>query len=327
MTDTRGVLLPSTREPESFARRLDGLGYDRLWVGELWGADAFVQLTRAADVPIGVGSAIVNVYSRTPAAIAQAAASVHEAADGDVALGLGTSTPTAIESIHGLEFDRPVRRLHETAELVGSLLGSDSPVSYEGDLVSTHETPGFDVDLPIYVSALGEAARRATGRVADGWLPHNVPFDRYEEAFETIARTARERGRDPEEITVTPYVPCAVSDDETDARDAIRGHLAYYIGSGDGYQRAVAQSFPDRAEQIDQAWAAGERDRARSLVTGEMIDALGVAGTPETARRRFADALPHDIVDSVCLVVPENAPDLVDLTTEVLAPTTGSNVL
>jgi alkanesulfonate monooxygenase SsuD/methylene tetrahydromethanopterin reductase-like flavin-dependent oxidoreductase (luciferase family) len=316
----RGALLPSTREPAEFARRLEDLGYGRLWVGELWGADPFVQLTRAADVDIGLATAVVNVYSRTPAAIAQAAASVQETAAGDVVLGLGTSTPTAIESIHGLEFEQPIRRLHETSALVGELLASESRVEYEGELVSTHGTPGFGVDVPIYTAALGEAARRATGRVADGWLPHNVPFDRLGEAFETIAGTARDAGRDPEAIAVTPYVPCAVSEDEQAARDAIQGHIAYYVGSGRGYQNAVAMSYPDEADQIADAWSTGDRDRARELVTQAMIDDLSIAGTPSTVQQRFDDAIPADVVDSVCVVVPENAPDLVDPTISALTP-------
>lgn len=315
---TRGVLLPSSRDPAPFARRIERLGYDRLWVGELWSTDPFVQLTEAAEVPLDLATAVVNVYSRTPAAIAQAIASVAGVAAGEVALGLGTSTPTAIESIHGLEFDRPVRRLHETTELVGDLLGPER-VDYDGELVSTHGTPGLDVDVPVYAAALGPAARRATGRVADGWIPHNVPFGQLETAFETIAEAARERGRDPDDVAVLPYVPCAASEDESRARDAIRGHLAYYIGSGEGYRNAVAMSFPDRAERIATAWNAGDRDEARERVTPEMIDALGVAGTPETIRERFADAIP-DLVDGVCVHVPETDPELVEPTVRGLAP-------
>lgn len=318
----RGVLLPSTREPAPFAKRLDERGYERLWVGELWSADPFVQLTKAADVPIGLATAVVNVYSRTPATIAQAAASVQEAAAGDVVLGLGTSTRTAIESIHGLEFDRPIRRLHEATELVGKLLEADSRVAYDGELLETHGTPGLGVDVPVYTAALGEAARRATGRVADGWLPHLVPFDELGPAFETVAQAARERGRDPDEIRVTPYVPCAVSEDEATAREAIRGHLAYYVGSGEGYRNAVAMSFPDRATRIAEAWNAGDRDRARELVSGEMVDALGIAGTPSTAQEQLETAMP-DVVDGVCVNVPENASELVDPTVDALAPESG----
>lgn len=318
--DEYGVLLPSVREPEPFARRLSTLGYDRLWVGELWGSDPFVRLARTADTSISIGTAVVNVYSRTPATIAQAAATVHETTGSDFVLGLGTSTPKAIGSIHGLEFDHPIRRLHETVELVRGLLSTEAPVDYEGDLVSTHGTPGLNADVPVYTAALGEAACRATGRVADGWVPHNVPFDRYETKFETIARTAREAGRDPERIAVVPYVPCAVSDDEAEARDAVRDHVCYYVGSGEGYRAAVAQSFPTAAERIADEWDAGNREAARAAVSDEMVATLGVAGTPENARQRFETALPCEFVDGICIVVPEGAPDLVDPTLEALAP-------
>lgn len=321
MTTPYGVLLPRDRDPATFGRRAADFGYDRLWLGELWGYDAFVTLTRAADVPIGLGTAIANVFSRTPATLAQAAATVDEAAGDDgFVLGLGTSTPRAIETIHGEEFDRPVRRLHETAELAGRLLRSDERVDYDGETVGASGAPGLDTDVPVYTAALGAAARRATGRVADGWLPHNVPFDRLEAAFETVAETARERGRSPDEITVTPWIPSAVAEDEAAARDAVRGHLAYYVGSGEGYRRAVGASFPDAAEAIADAWGRGERDAARERVTDEMVDALGVAGTAETAPDRLDAILDRDVVDAAVLVVPTGAEDLLDRTVETLAP-------
>jgi alkanesulfonate monooxygenase SsuD/methylene tetrahydromethanopterin reductase-like flavin-dependent oxidoreductase (luciferase family) len=320
MNNSYGVLLPDGRDPRSFANRAAELDYERLWVGELWGADAFVQLARAGDAPIGLGTSIVNVYSRTPAAIAQAAVSIEHIASGEMILGLGTSTEQAVGSLHGVSFDRPVRRLHETTELVARLFDSDERVAYDGETVGVDGAPGFDVDIPVYTAALGPAARRATGRVADGWLPHNVPFDRLEEAFATIAETARERGRNPDDVTVAPYVPCAVSEDESAARDAIRGHLAYYVGSGEGYQRAVAESFPDEADAIADSWRDGDREAARAAVTDEMVDALGVAGTPANARDALESHLARDIVDTAIVVVPAGEPDLVDPTVEALSP-------
>lgn len=319
MNRSYGVLLPGGRDPRTFANRAAELGYDRLWVGELWGADAFVQLARAADAPIGLGTAIVNVFSRTPATLAQAAVSVDRIASGDVVLGLGTSTPQAISSIHGLEFEQPVRRLHETTELVRTVLSAGDAVSYDGETVGADGVPGLDHELPVYTAALGEAARRATGRVADGWLPHNVPFDRLAEAYETVEGAAAEAGRDAP-VTVAPYVPCAVSEDDTEARNAIRDHLAYYVGSGEGYQRAVATSFPEEAATIADAWHRGDREAARGAVTDEMVDALGVAGTPDAARERLTGLLDRDVVDTAIVVVPENAPDLVDETVATLAP-------
>jgi 5,10-methylenetetrahydromethanopterin reductase len=289
------------------AVRCEDLGYDACWTGELWGRDAFVALTAVAEAVdrIDLGTAIVNVFSRSPATLAAAAASLSEIAPGTVRLGIGPSTPKAVEDLHGRSYDRPVRRLHETGELVAAFTDGEGRVDYAGETASVADFPALDADVPVYAAALGPAARRATGRVADGWLPHNVPFPELATAFETVAETAREAGRDPDGITVAPYVPAAVAEDEDEARAAIRGHVAYYVGSGEGYRRAVASAFPDAADRVAEAWAAGDRDAARAAVTGEMVDALGVAGTPVEARERFESVASLSVVDHPIVVVPE----------------------
>jgi len=322
---TRGVVLPrrGVADTRRTAVRCEDLGYDACWTGELWGRDAFVTLTAVADAVsrIDLGTAIVNVFSRSAAALAAAAATLTEVAPAGVRLGIGPSTPKAIEDLHGRDYDRPVRRLHETAELIAAFTAGEGRVDYDGETVSVADFPALDAEVPVYTAALGPAARRATGRVADGWLPHNVPFPELSTAFETVAETARETGRDPSDITVAPYVPAAVADDPAEARAAIRGHLAYYVGSGEGYRRAVASAFPDEAERIAEAWAAGDRDAARETVTDEMVDALGVAGTPETARDRFETVASLDAVDHPIVVVPDGADaKLTDRTIGALAP-------
>jgi len=324
---SRGIVLPrrGLADTRRFAVRCEDLGYDACWTGELWGRDAFVTLTAVADAVsrIDLGTAIVNVFSRSTATLAAAAATLTEAAPAGVRLGIGPSTPKAVEDLHGRSYDRPVRRLHETAELVAAFTAGGGRVEYDGETVSVADFPALDADVPVYTAALGPAARRATGRVADGWLPHNVPFGDLSTAFETVAETAREAGRDPDAITVAPYVPAAVADDPAKARAAIRGHLAYYVGSGAGYRRAVATAFPDEAERIAEAWGAGERDAARDAVTAAMVDALGVAGTPEAARERFERVASLPAVDHPVVVVPDGVDEeTVDRTAAALAPRT-----
>lgn len=320
----RGVLLPDTREidgPE-MAERADQLGYDSVWLPELWGDNALVRLADLAHrIDCDLGTAIVNVYSRTPAVIAAAAATLDDVAPGRVTLGLGVSTPKAIEDLHGLAFDRPARRGHETIELVTQFTSGEGRVNYDGELVSVQDFPAQEADVPIYYAALGPANRRVVGRLADGWIPHNIPFRGLESAFETVATAATEAGRDPDDITVAPYVPAAVGEDEDAARNAIRGHVAYYVGSGEGYRRAVATEFPEEADAVADAWRSGDRKAAAGNVTEEMIDALGVAGTPEQARQRLAEIVKETSVDYPILVVPAQAAvEFGDSTLEALAP-------
>lgn len=319
-----GVLLPEgdRTAPYDVAEYAAARGYDALWLGELWGADAFVQLTGLAHrVPgLDLGTAIANVYSRSPATLAAAAATLDDLADGEVRLGLGASTRKAIEDLHGADYDRPVRRVHETAELVRAYTAGEGRVEYDGDLFSVRDFPALDADVPIYAAALGPAARRMAGRVADGWIPHNVPFPDLSSAFETVAAAAREAGRDPGAIDVAPYVPAAVADDPDAAREAIRGHVAYYVGGGEGYRRAVGERFPEAADAAADAWRAGDRDAARAAVTDEMVTALGVAGAPEDARAQLREIAAIDAVDEPILVVPEGAEHLRERTLDELAP-------
>ncbi len=323
----RGVLLPNvgdaTATTDEFATRIESLGYDAIWIGELWGTDAFVQLATlaAATEGIALGTAIANVFSRSPAVLAGAAASIEERSSGPVRLGVGTSTPKAIEDLHGLEYDRPIRRMHETVELVKAYTAGEGRVEYDGECFSVRDFPALDADVPVYTAALGPAARRATGRVADGWLPHNVPLEELSDAFETVSEAAREAGRDPGDIDVAPYVPSAVADDPEEARGVVRGHLAYYVGSGEGYQRAVGSRFPEEADRIAEAWRDGDRGRAREAVTDEMVEALAVAGTVETAREQLAELAALDPIDEPIVVVPSNADaETAERTVEALAP-------
>ena len=319
-----GALVPNDHDDvAAFAARAEELDYDSVWTGELWGRDAFVALTRAAEATdsVDLGTAITNVYGRSPATIAQAGATLDEASDGRARLGLGTSTPKAVEDLHGMAFDNPPRRMHEATELVKLFLDSEGRVAYDGEIFEVADFPSLGRDVPVYAAALGPANRRATGRTADGWLPHNIPFEHLSDAFETIAETAREAGRDPDDIEVAPYVPSAVSDDREEAVRAARGHIAYYVGSGEGYRKAVAQSFPDGADAVAEAWRDGDREDARAAVTEEMIEGLTVAGTPEEAREQFDAVAALDVIDEPLVVIPDGSPkELVEQTVAALAP-------
>jgi len=321
---SRGILVPfAESHVRDFAERAESLGYDSLWASELWGTDAFMLLTKVANATdeITLGTAIINIYGRSPATIAQAAATLDRDSGGRVLLGLGTSTKKTVEDLHGASFDNPPRRLHESTELTKEFIHRDDRVSYEGKIFDVADFPGLDTEVPVYTAALGAATRRATGRTADGWLPHNIPFDHLAEAFETIAETAREAGRDPDEITTTPYVPAAVSEDPEEAQQTIRGHLAYYIGSGEGYERAVSRKYPDQATAVSEAWRSGNRGDAREGVTDAMIEDLAIAGTPDDARAQLAELEAIDVVDEPLIVIPNGVSDeMSDRTLTALSP-------
>ncbi|NHN46605.1 LLM class flavin-dependent oxidoreductase [Halostella sp. JP-L12] len=319
------LLLPQTHDGlTDLAVRAEDLGYDGLWLGELWGTSAVVQLTDIAanTDDIAVGTAILNVFSRSPAVLAMTAATLDRVSDGRFRLGVGTSTRKAVEDLHGAEWDdpNPVRRAHETIELTKLFLAADGRVEYEGEVFDVQDFPSLDREVPVYHAALGEANRRVVARLCDGWIPHNVPFPDLDDAYEYIVDQAEAAGRDAD-VDVAPYVPAAVSDDPDEARDAIRKHVAYYVGNGRGYERAVGQRFPDGASAVAEAWRDGDRAAAAENVTDEMVAALGVAGTPEQAREQFRAVADVDCVTRPMVTIPNNADAaMAERTIEALAP-------
>ena len=110
----------STEEIVSLAQLADRLGYASVWIGESWGRDAFTLLTMVAchTTNVRLGTGIVPVYSRTPALLAQTAASLDAISHGRAILGLGTSGKLVIEQWHGEKFDRPLQRTREYIEII-----------------------------------------------------------------------------------------------------------------------------------------------------------------------------------------------------------------
>jgi alkanesulfonate monooxygenase SsuD/methylene tetrahydromethanopterin reductase-like flavin-dependent oxidoreductase (luciferase family) len=320
-----GVMLPESTDTadDSFAAEAESLGYESIWVGENWGSNAFLRLAAVAreTSDIGIGTAITNVFSRSPATIAMTGANLDSAADGRFRLGVGPSSPALVENLHGMAFDRPVRRTHETVELIRELTGGGDTVTYDGELFEVDGFPPLDRSFPIYNAAIGAANRRATGRLCDGWLPHLVPFSRLPDTFETVSDAAEEAGRDPGEITIAPYLPAAVSEDPEEAREAISRHVAFYVGSSAAFRNAVAKAFPEDAEVVGTRWNEGDREGAVAAVTDDMRSELSVCGRPETAREQLRDLLDADLFDLPLLALPAGVEEsLVDSTVAELAP-------
>src|SRR5690348_1169911 len=106
------------------AQLADELGYDSFWVPEAWGYEIFTLLTEMAlcTKRIKLGTAIVNVFSRSPGLLAMTAATVDEISEGRLILGLGTSGARVIEGFHGRAFNKPLTQTRDVIRVVRTLL-------------------------------------------------------------------------------------------------------------------------------------------------------------------------------------------------------------
>ncbi|MFB6310645.1 MAG: TIGR04024 family LLM class F420-dependent oxidoreductase [Salinirussus sp.] len=293
------------------AERAEQLDYERAWLPETWGRDAVSLLaTMAARTEeIGLGSSILNVYSRSPALLGQTAATLQELSEGRFRLGVGPSGPIVIENWHGREYGNPLRHTREAVEIIKAVL-SGEPVDYDGDYSQLSEFR-LRCDPPdprpaVDAAAMGPTAVELAGRFADGWHATKFTIDGMSERLADFERGAELGGRDTDDLRVTAAVPACVLDDAERARDLARGHIAFYVAAmGDFYRESLAeQGHPETARQITELWHEGDRAGARAAIDDDLLDAMAAAGTAEQARDRLAAWTAIDGVDAVTVTFP-----------------------
>jgi len=277
------------QESMDLVRRAEELGFDSAWYGESWGYDAFTTLAQVAGVTsrIKLGTLIATVFSRTPAMMAQSAASLDVISDGRLILGLGTSGPAVVSNWHGQTWRQPTRRTREYVEIVRLALAGER-VDYEGELF---KLKGFRLrnaplrgSVPIMIASLGPRSVEQTGEIADGWLPIFPSVQLLQGGRALLARGASHSGRIMEDFEIAPSILTAVSDDDPQgARNLARAHVAFYVGGmGTFYADLVAkQGFPEEAARIALEWSKPGRDgrsAAAAAVTDEMLDAMTLVG-------------------------------------------------
>src|SRR5919202_820504 len=233
------------RKTAERAAGLERAGIDLFWVAEAYGFDAATQLGYLAAVTerAQLGSGIFNIYSRTPALLAQTAAGLDEVSQGRAVLGLGASGPQVIEGFHGVPYDRPVQRTREIIEIVRTVWRRDV-LHFEGACYQLPLKDGTGLGkplkilthpvrdrIPIYLASLGEKSVELAAAQAEGWLPI---FYLPEKAAQTWG-AALERGRAnrPAELGALDVVagaPLAIGNDLVGLREKERPHLALYVG-------------------------------------------------------------------------------------------------
>ena len=312
----------------AIAERAEDLGYDRVWFPETWGRDAATTLAAIADRTddIGIGTSIVNTYSRSPALVGQTAATLQEHSDGRFRLGMGPSGPAVIQGWHGQEFERPLRRTREYVEIVRTVLSGEQ-VDYDGDMIQTRgfrlrqdpPEPAPDID----VTGMGPKAVELAGRFADGWHALMFTEDGLKDRLDDLRRGADLGDRDVKDVQTTLVLPCCALPNGEGARNLARQHLAFYVGGmGDFYRDALSrQGYEDAAHDIHDAWQDGDPEQAVELVDDDLLDALAAAGTPDEVRERFDEFAAIEGLDAIAVSFPRAADSsVIDATLEAVAP-------
>lgn len=280
-------------------QRAETLGFDSVWAAESWGTDAVTVLAwmAAHTSRIKVGSAIMQIPGRTPANTAMTAATLDLMSGGRFLLGLGTSGPQVVEGWHGQPWGKPLGKTREYVEIVRAALRREL-VEHDGEHYQVpYRGPGgtglgkplklmlrpIRAEIPIYLAAIGPKNVALAFEIADGWLPIFVVPERFEAVY----------GPPPEGFEIAATVNVLVGDDVDALRNALKPHVALYVGGmgakGKNFYNTLVSRYGWEAEaaHIQELYLGGKQREAIAAVPDGLVDAVSLVGPKERIRERL----------------------------------------
>ena len=314
---TRSIDLTTTEYAE-IASTAEKAGYSSTWVTEEIGRSGFSTLAHAAGRTsrITLGTAIVSIYSRTPLTMAMEAATLSELSGGRFILGLGAGGLEFTTRGHGVAASKPVKRMEEYLNIIRGYLSGDR-VSFAGEFfnikdmrlwVKTQHTP------KIYVAALNEKMLQLAGKMADGIIlnmfsPKAISFIR-----ENVEKGARETGRRPEDLRLYSFVLSAASS-EDDALTELRRSVAFYCAAPTYRKILNVMGYGDVAEEVDNLWRAGEREKAIKTIPEELVEAVSIIADREEETREKLKQYARNGITPLLYPQPRRTSSKQDITT------------
>jgi 5,10-methylenetetrahydromethanopterin reductase len=282
----------SARDVLDLARQAEAAGFESVWLNEDIGRDSFAMLgaIAAATRSIGVGTAIVNVYTRSAFQIAMGAATLDELSHGRVRLGVSVGHHPWNDLAHGMPLEAPLARLREYVQFIRKAL-TGKPFTHEGRFFSgVNSKLGVNrprAELPIYVGATGPRMVALAGEVADGLLT-NVVSPYYIANFTTpqFFEAARKAGRDPSTLELTAIATCCAHEDRATAlRYARETFMQRFRSNPDRMIKTQRPEYRDELLALKNLVSRGEIERAREQISEPVATSFVAAGSRADLQR------------------------------------------
>jgi F420-dependent oxidoreductase-like protein len=294
---------------------MEKAGLDVAWIAEAYSVDAVSQIgyLAAKTERIEIGTGILNVYSRTAAAMGQTAAGLDMVSNGRFILGLGASGPQVVEGFHGVPYEKPMARISEYIDVVRMTLRRE-PLVYDGKTVQLPLPEGQGTGLgkplklinhpvrdsiPIYWASLMPLSVRATARSADGWLPVFFVPDEFQRVWGDDLKAGQAK-RDPSlgRLDIAAGTMVAIGDEYVgEAADRVydlsRPATALYwggMGARDkNFYNTIAKKYGYEAEaiEIQDLYLDGHKNEAASKVPRDFLERSSLVGPESYVRERL----------------------------------------
>ncbi len=315
----------------------DRLGFHSIWTAEAYGSDALTPLAwwGAATEHVQLGTSIIQLSARTPAATAMAAMTMDHLSDGRFILGLGASGPQVVEGWYGQPYPKPLARTREYVQIIREIVARERPVEFTGEHYTLPYPGGTGLgkplkstlhprrtEIPIYLGAEGPKNVAMTAEIADGWLPiFFAPKDNgfYRAALdEGFARPGARHTIDDFEVPATVIV--VPIDDIEQAADMVRPFLALYIGGMGArdtnfhFEVFSRMGHEGACVAIQDAYLDGRKDDAIAAVPTAMVEDIALVGSVDKIRDEL-QRWEETVVTTLLLSGP---PDLLELMADLV---------
>ncbi len=292
-------------------RHAEKLGFYAAWTAEAYGNDAVSTASwiLAQTETIHVGTAIMQMPARSPAATAMTAMTLDHLSGGRFILGLGPSGPQVAEGWHGQVYGKPLTRTKEYIAIIRQILRREGnwsltvnsircptrgrAVAGQGKPLKSilHGNPEF-----AHLHRIDQSERAALRRGMCRWrVPgHAGPGQIYRRDQTTPGRgfARAGEGKSRSDFVVAPNLFCAVGDYDQFA-PMIKGNLGLYIGgmgakNKNFYTDYVSRlGFEEEAHRIQDLYLAGKQQEAIEAVPDAMVNAMHLIGSEEKIRERL----------------------------------------
>jgi 5,10-methylenetetrahydromethanopterin reductase len=298
------------RKVVSVAKLAEELGFahfvhaDQRFSGE---RDVFVALAADAlnTATIKLGPFVSDPFSRIPAMLAAAVASLDELSGGRALLGLGAGG-SGFAQMH-LERRHVNAALRETVTMIRALFSGET-VNFDGRLYKlTNARLGFDVrrDIPILIASRSPLNLELAGEVADGAVIGTyVSKEQLAFAMEHVRAGAKKAGRRLEDVRLISWVYTSISDDGRQAVENVRPFVTQALVNTspeaypvilDGFDDALP-SFLEKCRTMGRAGLEAAYQE-RKYLTDEVIKRFSVAGTAEDCIDKIKEIISFGIND------------------------------
>ena len=263
-----------------YAELAEELGYDSVNCTHIAARDSFTVLAALAmrTERISLGTAVAPIYHRSPASMAQTAATLDELSAGRFRLGLGVGHRVTMGGWHGQEIGPPVAEMREYLAIVRAILAGEPPPDgkrWRSTFAFIGLTPR--ADLPIYLAGLSPAMLRLAGEVADGVILWACPSQYVRDVvLPEVTRGRQTAGKGLDGFTIMAAVPAAVGGDRGTVLDGVRSELHRYFGLP--FYRAMFDAAGFGRDLAAYDAAAPDVQAQKRAIGEEFIEALCALG-------------------------------------------------